>query len=61
MAIIEGKIPDENAYMARTYMDIPGVDSNVFVITDEQLMTGDFVKTKITGALEYDLVGELVL
>ncbi|MBE5957789.1 MAG: 30S ribosomal protein S12 methylthiotransferase RimO [Lachnospiraceae bacterium] len=61
LAIIEGKIPDENAYMARTYMDIPGVDSNVFVMTDEQLMTGDFVKTKITGALEYDLIGELVL
>jgi ribosomal protein S12 methylthiotransferase len=60
LAIIEGKIPDENAYMARTYMDIPGVDSNVFVMTDEQLMTGDFVKTRITGALEYDLVGELV-
>lgn len=60
-AMIEGKIPDENAYMARTYMDIPGVDSNVFVITDEPLMTGDFVKVKITGALEYDLVGELIL
>ncbi|MCR5836883.1 MAG: 30S ribosomal protein S12 methylthiotransferase RimO [Lachnospiraceae bacterium] len=60
LAIIEGKIPAENAYMARTYMDIPGVDSNVFVMTDEQLMTGDFVKTRITGALEYDLVGELV-
>jgi len=61
IAMVEGKIPDENAYMARTYMDIPGVDSNVFVITDESLMTGDFIKVIITGANEYDLVGELIL
>lgn len=59
-AMIEGKIPDENAYMARTYMDIPGVDSNVFIVTDEPLMTGDFVKVKITGAQEYDLIGEMI-
>lgn len=59
-AMTEGKIPDENAYMARTYMDIPGVDSNVFIVTDEPLMTGDFVKVKITGAQEYDLIGEMI-
>ena len=61
IAIVEGKIPDENAFMARTYMDIPGVDSNVFVVTDEPLMTGDFIRVKITGAQDYDLIGELVL
>lgn len=61
IAMIEGKIPDENAFMARTYMDIPGVDSNIFVITDESLMTGDFVRVKVTGALEYDLIGELII
>ena len=60
-AIVEGKIPDENAYMTRTYMDIPGVDSNVFVVTDEPLMTGDFIKVKITGAQDYDLIGDIVL
>ena len=49
-AYIEGKISGENAYIARTYMDIPGVDSNVFVITDEELMTGDFVNVLITGS-----------
>lgn len=59
-AMIEGKIPDENAYMARTYMDIPGVDTNVFVVTDEPLMTGDFVRVRITGAQEYDLIGEMM-
>ena len=57
--IIEGKIPMENAYIGRTYMDAPGVDSNIFVVTDEELMSGDFVKVSVTGANEYDLIGDL--
>ncbi|MCR5271897.1 MAG: 30S ribosomal protein S12 methylthiotransferase RimO [Lachnospiraceae bacterium] len=59
-AMIEGKVADENAYVARTYRDAPGVDGLVFVNTDEMLVTGDFVKVKITAAFEYDLMGELV-
>ena len=58
-AIIEGKIPMENAYIGRTYMDAPGVDSNIFVVTDEELMSGDFVKVSVTGANDYDLIGDL--
>lgn len=57
--IIEGKIPMENAYIGRTYMDAPGVDSNIFVVTDEELMSGDFVKVSVTGANDYDLIGDL--
>ncbi len=41
-------------------MDIPGVDSNIFIVTDEELMTGDFVKVKVTGTNDYDFIGELV-
>lgn len=59
IAMIEGHISGEHAYIGRTYMDTPGIDSNVFIITDEELMTGDFVKVKITGTNEYDLIGEL--
>ena len=59
VAMIEGKISGEHAYLARTYMDCPGVDSNVFVISDLELMTGDFVKVKITGTNDYDLIGEI--
>lgn len=59
VAIIEGKISGEYAYMARTYMDCPGVDSNIFVITDEELMTGDLVKVVVTGTNDYDLIGEI--
>lgn len=57
--LIEGKLSDENAYMGRTYMDAPNVDGYVFVNTSEELMSGDFVPVKITGALEYDLIGEI--
>lgn len=58
--MIEGKIADENAYVGRTYMDAPNVDGYIFVNTDEVLMSGDFCRVKVTGALEYDLIGELV-
>lgn len=60
LVLIEGKVADENAYVGRTYMDAPGVDGLIFVQTEEELMTGDFVKVKVTGALEYDLIGEVL-
>lgn len=59
-AMIEGKVADEPAYVARTYADSPDIDGYVFVNTGEMLMSGDFVKLKITGSAEYDLIGELV-
>lgn len=59
-AIIEGKVADENAYVGRTYRDAPDVDGYVFINTSQELMTGDFVKVRITGAYEYDLIGEIV-
>ena len=57
--IIEGEIADEDVYVGRTYKDIPGVDSNIFVETKRELMTGDFIKAKVTGADGYDLIGEI--
>lgn len=59
LTMIEGKISGERAYIGRTYMDTPGVDSNIFVVTDEELMTGDFVRVTVTGTNNYDLIGEL--
>ena len=59
LAMVEGKVADENAYVARTYMDTPKIDGYLFINTDETLVTGDFVKVKVTGALEYDLIGEI--
>ena len=58
-AMVEGQISGENAYVARTYGDAPGVDGYLFIHTDEVMMTGDFARVRITGACEYDLIGEL--
>lgn len=57
--MVEGKVADENAYVARTYGDAPGVDGYLFINTDTELMSGDFAVVHVTGALEYDLIGEL--
>ena len=60
LVMIEGKVADENAYVGRTYRDAPNVDGLIFINTDEELMSGDFAKVKVTGAMEYDLIGELM-
>ena len=61
--IIEGRIPEDRVYVARGHRDAPNVDGMVFI--DEEgagpfLMTGDFVRVKITGSSEYDLYGEVI-
>ena len=56
--LIEGKLPDENIYIGRTYMDVPGVDGYVFVNTEREYMSGDFCDVLITGSSEYDLIGD---
>lgn len=57
--MIEGKVADEDVYVARTYRDAPGVDGYLFVHTSAVLMTGDLVQARVTGCNEYDLVGEI--
>lgn len=60
LVMIEGKVADENAYVGRTYRDAPNVDGLIFINTDVELISGDFAKVKVTGALDYDLIGELM-
>ena len=57
--MVEGKVADEDTYVTRTYRDAPSVDGYLFLNTGANLMTGDFVKVKVTGSNDYDLVGEL--
>ena len=58
-AIIEGKIADEPAYVGRTYRDAPDVDGYIFVSGENDVFhTGDLVMTHVSGAYEYDLIGE---
>lgn len=70
--MIEGKLPEEEreapadlpdtdkVFIGRTYMDAPNVDGYIFVRTDAELMSGEFVDVLVTGAKDYDLIGELI-
>jgi len=52
-----------NRYTGRTFFQAPEVDGITYInsgINSGQLQTGDFVNLRITDALEYDLVGEVV-
>lgn len=60
LVMIEGRVADENAYVGRTYRDAPNVDGLIFINTDEELLSGDFARVKVTGAVDYDLIGELL-
>jgi len=57
--IVEGKVASEPAFVARTYGDAPDVDGYLFIHTDEILESGTFVRVNVTGALKYDLIGEI--
>lgn len=58
-AMVEGKAADEEVCVARTYMDAPNVDGYLFINTNANLMTGDFVRVRVTDSNEYDLIGEI--
>lgn len=59
-AMIEGCMEDENVYVARTYKDAPGIDGYLFINSQKQFLSGDFVEVVITASNEYDLIGEIV-
>lgn len=59
-AFIEGKLPKEGVYIARTYKDAPNVDGFVFLRADRELLSGELVTVRITDSNEYDLIGEMV-
>ena len=46
-------------YVGRTYADAPQIDGYIFINTERELISGDFARVRVTGALEYDLIGEL--
>ena len=57
--MVEGKVAEDDVYVARTYKDAPNVDGYIFINTTANLMTGDFVKVQVLGCNEYDLIGEI--
>lgn len=58
--LIEGKLPEESIFCGRTRRDAPDIDGLVFVSSEEELYSGDFVTVKIREAGDYDLMGEVV-
>ena len=58
--MVEGKAVDEDVYVCRTAADAPDVDGYLFLHTGEALMSGDFVRIRVTAASEYDLIGEMI-
>lgn len=58
--LIEGYLYEEDIYVGRTYMDAPKVDGNVFVRSEEEMISSDIVPVRITGANEYDLMGDVI-
>ncbi len=58
-AFIEGYLPEDGVYIARTYKDAPNVDGLFFLHTDRELESGEFVRAVATGSHEYDLTGEV--
>lgn len=58
-AMIEGRMEEENVYVARTYKDAPGIDGYLFINSERQFLSGDFVEVVITASNEYDLIGEI--
>ncbi len=58
--MIEGRLPEEDIFIGRSYMDAPNVDGLVFVHSRDSYLSGEFVDVKITQAKEYDLVGEAI-
>ncbi len=50
---------DEGEVIARTQFDAPEIDGVVNIKTDKHVVPGDIEMVKITGATEYDLMGEI--
>ncbi len=58
---IEGKLPEDGVFIGRTYRDTPNVDGFIFVNSDTELVSGQFVDVTVTGFDEYDLIGDVKL
>ncbi len=59
--MVEGRVAGEDTYVTRTYRDAPEVDGYLFLEASRELLTGDMVRVRVTGARDYDLIGELIL
>ena len=47
-------------YYGRSYADAPDVDGKIYFKSKKRIAPGSFVEVKITDAMDYDLVGEVI-
>ena len=58
--LIEGYDVDNFMYFGRSRGDSIGIDSRVFVASEDEIETGEIVRVEILDASEYDLTGKTV-
>ena len=58
--LLEERSFDGKYYIARSYMDVPDIDGVIYVKCDDENLEGEFIKVKITGSNNYDLIAEKI-
>lgn len=58
-ALVDGYLPEEDVYVARTYRDTPEIDGCVFFHSSSEILSGTMVELEVTDASGYDLIGML--
>lgn len=58
--LLEERSFDGKYYIARSYMDVPDIDGVIYVKCDDENLEGEFVKVRITGSNDYDLIAEKI-
>ena len=56
--LIETKTFDNKYYVGRSTREVPEIDSLIYIPILEKALAGKFVKCKITGVQEYDLIAK---
>ena len=57
--IIEGYVPDDDCYVARSSRDAPDVDGLVYLKSERELISGSILPVKLTKSDIYDFYAEL--
>ena len=57
--LIDGLSEDGKYYIGRSYMDIPDEDGVIYIKNNKANLCGKFIKCKITGVINYDLIGNV--
>ena len=58
--MIDGFLPEEGIYIARTFRDAPEVDGCIFFESPAAFMSGTIVRVMVTDAKGYDLMGMVI-